>query len=247
MMKKLVSYSLAIASLIICWHLASILLAKPFLPTPFAAFTGFFGLLLGGQLTNHFLISLYRILVSLLLAFLLGVPLGLVLGRNQALDKFVAPIIYVLYPLPKVVFLPILVVLMGLGNLPKIALITLIVFFQVVVKARDAAKAIPFQSLQAIRSLNPTTWQIYYHLIWPFCLPKILTSLRITLGTAIAVLFFAETFASSDGLGYFILDAMERREYSEMYAGIITMAGLGLIIYGVIDFIEHRFCKWQRI
>ena len=74
-----------------------------------------------------------------------------------------------------------------------------------------------------------------------------MTSLRITLGTAIAVLFFAETFASSDGLGYFILDAMERREYSEMYAGIITMAGLGLIIYGVIDFIEHRFCKWQRI
>lgn len=247
MAKKLLSYSLAIALLIICWHFASILLAKPFLPTPFAAFSGFIRLLLGGELTNHFLISLYRILLSLLIAFLLGVPLGLVLGRNQSLDKFVAPIIYVLYPLPKVVFLPILVVLMGLGNLPKIVLITLIIFFQVVVKARDAAKAIPFQSIQAIRSLNPTAWQIYYHLIWPYCLPKILTSLRITLGTAIAVLFFAETFASSDGVGYFILDAMERREYSEMYAGIITMASIGLILYGVIDFMENKFCKWQRL
>lgn len=247
MTKKITSYTFAIMVIIIIWYIASLVLAKPFLPKPGRAFSDFFKLLLTGHLTNHFLISTYRVFISLVIAFVLAVPLGLIIGRNATLDKIFAPIIYVLYPLPKVVFLPIIVVLLGLGNLPKIVLISLIVFFQVVVTARDAAKAVPFQSIQSIRSLNPSTWQIYYHLIWPYCLPKVLTSLRISLGTAVAVLFFAETFASTDGIGYFILDAMERRAYDNMYAGIIAMGCLGLLAYGVVDYFEHVFCKWQKM
>ena len=76
-------------------------------------------------------------------------------------------------------------------------------------------------------------------------MPQILTSLRITLGTAIAILFFAETFASFDGLGYFILDGMETREYPAMYAGIIGLALLGLVLYWIVDLLEHVLCKWK--
>ncbi|MFZ5753474.1 MAG: ABC transporter permease, partial [Bacillota bacterium] len=94
--------------------------------------------------------------------------------------------------------------------------------------------------------LHATTWQTYRHLVWPYCLPKILTSLRVSLGTAIAVLFLAETFASTDGLGYFILDAMERKEYPAMYAGILAMGLLGVITYALVDLIENRFCKWTK-
>jgi len=245
--KKAVNNSFAFLFIILVWLIAAISLDKPFLPLPQVAFSAFFKLWIAGDLANHFAISSLRVLVSILIAFFLAVPLGLILGRNESLDRFISPVIYVLYPLPKIVFLPIIIVLLGLGNLPKIMLITLIIFFQVVVTARDAAKGVPFQSVQSMRSLNATTVQIYRHLIWPFCLPKILTSLRISLGTAIAVLFLAETFASTDGIGYFILDAMEKREYGGMYAGIIAMGLLGLIAYGVVDYIEHIFCKWQKL
>ncbi len=242
---KFVNGLIGFAVVLLLWQVGSMTLDKPFLPTPGASFAAFFEFLLNGEMGEHFLISTFRILSSILLAMVLAVPLGLAMGRVEWLGRLLNPIVYLLYPLPKVVFLPIIVVLMGLGNWPKIFLIALVVFFQIVVVTRDAASSIPKASLQSMRSLNATPWQTFCHLILPSCLPQILTSLRITLGTAIAILFFAETFASFDGLGYFILDGMETREYPAMYAGIIGLALLGLVLYWIVDLLEIVLCKWK--
>ncbi|KJS88113.1 MAG: ABC transporter permease [Peptococcaceae bacterium BICA1-8] len=244
-LKVFLSYLRAALFLIIIWHIASLLADKPFLPLPLKAISEFFNLFSQGIITSHFFISAFRVLVSIIIAFVLAVPLGMLLGRNKKVDAFFAPVIYILYPLPKVVFLPILVVFLGLGNAPKIVLITLVIFFQLLVTVRDASRAVPYQSLQVMRSLNASNWQTYQHLIWPYCLPHVFTSLRIALGTAIAVLFLAETFASKNGLGYFILDAMEKREFGEMYAAIIAMGLLGLLLYETVDFVERKLVKWQ--
>lgn len=245
MKNKLINGFIGFAVVAAIWQLGSMALNKPFLPAPGASFAAFFEFLIYGDMGRHFLISTFRILSSIFLAMVLAVPLGLAMGRIHWLGRLLNPIVYLLYPLPKVVFLPVIVVLMGLGNWPKIFLIALVVFFQIVVVTRDAASSIPKASLQSMRSLNATPWQTFCHLILPSCLPQILTSLRITLGTAIAILFFAETFASFDGLGYFILDGMETREYPAMYAGIIGLALLGLILYWVVDLLESRLCKWK--
>lgn len=246
MKRKLVGTIIGVLLVICFWQVGSILLNKSFLPTPGAAGIAFWEQLIAGNLTEHFLVSSYRILVSIFLAILLGVPLGLLMGRSPKAAALLDPIVYLLYPLPKVVFLPIIVVLMGLGDGPKIFLITLVIFFQIAVVTRDAAKAIPKASIQSMQSLNANKLQMYQHLIIPYCLPEILTSLRITLGTAIAILFFAETFASFDGLGYFILEGMETRNYPEMYAGILALALLGLLLYAIVDIIENYFCRWQE-
>lgn len=245
MKNKFLNGLIGFVLVLVLWQAGSMALAKPFLPTPGASFAAFFEFLFYGDMGEHFLISTFRILSSIILAMVLAVPLGLAMGRVEWLGRLLNPIVYLLYPLPKVVFLPIIVVLMGLGNWPKIFLIALVVFFQIVVVTRDAASSIPKASLQSMRSLNATPWQTFCHLILPSCLPQILTSLRITLGTAIAILFFAETFASFDGLGYFILDGMETREYPAMYAGIIGLALLGLVLYWIVDLLESILCKWK--
>lgn len=229
------------------WQLGSMALNKPFLPNPAVSFGAFAQLLFHGKMGSHFLISTYRIVASIFLAVALAVPTGLAMGRIPALGRILNPVVYLIYPLPKVVFLPIIVVLMGLGNGPKIFLISLVIFFQIVVVTRDAATNIPVASIQSMQSLNATPMQMIRHLILPACLPQILTSLRITLGTAIAVLFFAETFASFDGLGYFILNGMETRNYPAMYAGIIAMAILGLVLYWIVDLLEYHFCRHLRV
>ena len=213
------------------WQVGSSMLQRPFFPTPIISFAAFFQFFFFEGMWQDFLISAFRIVASLWIAFFLAVPFGIAMGRIQWLGKICNPIVYLLYPLPKVVFLPIIVVLMGLGNGPKIFLITLVVFFQVVVVARDAASQILEEHIQSMQSLNVNSWQMFWHLIFPSCMPQILTSLRITLGTAIAILFFAETFASFDGLGYFILDGMEMRNYPAMYAGILGLALLGFLLY----------------
>lgn len=95
-----------------------------------------------------------------------------------------------------------------------------------------------------MHTMSRRTWDVFRHLLMPACLPQVLTSLRISVGTSVAVLFFAETFASFDGLGYLILDGMERREYPDMFAGIIGMALLGVLLYEIIYFVEKRCCRW---
>ena len=232
--------------LLLIWQWGSWALNKPFLPTPWSAAKALFGAFADGSVWYDLSVSTYRIVASLFISLLIGVPIGLLIGTNQVADKLFSPMIYLLYPLPKVVFLPIIVVLLGLGNLPKIVLISLVIVFQIMVTTRDSAKSIPAASLMSIQSLNAGKLQIYKHLIMPYCLPAVYSALRISIGIAVAILFFAETFASTNGLGYFIMDAMQRRSYDLMYAGIVVMACLGIFLYKLTDCLEKLTCRWQK-
>ena len=129
MKSKFANGLLGFVLVLLFWQMGSMALQKPFLPAPAASFTAFFQMLLSGELGQHFIISTVRILCSIVLAMVLAVPVGLAMGRIAWLGRLLNPIVYLLYPLPKVVFLPIIVVLMGLGNWPKIFLIALVVFF----------------------------------------------------------------------------------------------------------------------
>jgi ABC-type nitrate/sulfonate/bicarbonate transport system permease component len=82
----------------------------------------------------------------------------------------------------------------------------------------------------------------------PACLPAVLTSLRVSIGTAIAVLFFAESFATTSGLGYYIIvETWGRLAYAQMYAGVVAMSLLGLALYFVVDNLERRLCPWLAV
>ncbi len=244
--KKSVEMTIAMLIIIGLWYALAIFIKNQMLPTPWEAVTEFFRIF-RSTIWVHFYVSAYRVVVSLLVSFAAAVPLGLLIGREEVIDRFISPVIYLIYPLPKIVFLPLVFLFFGLGDFPKIFMISMIVAFQILVTARDAAKGVPQQSIYSMTSLGASKWQIFYHVIWPSCLPKVLTSLRISLGTAIAVLFFVETFATTEGLGYFIMDSWSRSEYSEMFAGIIGMSILGLILYIIVDIIDARWCKWQKL
>jgi len=236
----------SILFLIISWELVALLIDKPALPRPLLSFVTFYTEI-SGSLKYHFIVSGYRVAVSLVLSLALAVPCGMIMGREDRVNRSVAPLIYIVYPIPKIVFLPVLMALLGLGDASKIALITLVVFFQILVPIRDAARGINTAAINSVRSLGAGSRDIYKHVVWPAVLPEVLTSLRIASGTAIAILFFSETISSQEGLGYYLLDAWSRAAYPEMFSGIIAMGLLGFVIYSLLDYLEHRVCPWKFV
>ena len=244
--KKIKSLIIAVIILLVCWQLIALALNKPFFPGPIKSFEAFFKELFTGSLFKHGLISLYRIVVSMLISFALALPLGIIMGRNKKADSLLTPMTYILYPIPKVVFLPVIVVLFGLGNFPKILLISLVLFFQLLVVVRDSAKLVEDEFVFSARALGMNNSLVLKHIVLPLCIPSAITSLRVGVGTAIAILFFSETFAGMNGLGYYISDMMSRRNYDNMFAGIIAMTILGLGLYGILYIAEDIITAWQE-
>ena len=246
LVRKVAGYLGASVVLVFGWQLLAWAVASPALPGPFAAL-GEFARTFASDLAPHLAVSTWRTLASIALGTLLAVPLGLFVGRSPRVDALAAPLIFLTYPVPKVVLLPVLLVLLGLGDLSKIALITIIVFFQILVTARDAARSISPAAVLSVRSLGAGSSQVYRHVVVPAALPEIFTALRIGSGTAVAVLFLAESIAGTNGLGYYIVDAWGRIDYNAMFAGILGMALLGVAIYEALELLEARLCRWARV
>ena len=234
----------AIVFVLAGWHLTSIALNTPALPTP--AQTIPLVVKFAPVIAPSFAISLYRLLVSLAIGVALGLPIGLALGRCPRADALFAPVLYMLYPLPKIVLLPILLVLLGLADTPKIALISITVFFQVAMVMRDAAKSVPAASVLSVRSLGASRIDVLRHVVLPATLPDLFTTLRVSSSVGIAVLFFAEAIAGSTGLGYFIMASWAMVNYPRMFAGIVALAMLGAMVYEAFDIAERRLTRWRQ-
>lgn len=237
----------ATAGLIIIWQIGASLIRLPILPAPFEVAQALVRELRSGNLAEHTIASLWRVFASTILAIALAAPAGLLMGQSKRLNNLLSPVIYLLYPVPKVVFVPIVLLIFGIGNLPKIVLISLILFFQILVLVRDQAAAIRPELIQSVRSLGAGRRALLRYVYLPASLPAILTALRQSVGTAVAVLYIAELIATQRGLGYYIyFNGSTLFDYPAMYAGIVVLSSMGLGLYFSVDWLEQRLCPWQN-
>ena len=237
---------LAALLILLVWQAASWLINRPILPGPCSVLVVFARDMLSGDLLEHFLVSLWRVLAGTLLAILTAAPAGLILGQSKRLDQLFTPIIYLLYPIPKVVFVPIILLFFGIGDLAKIVIIFLILFFQILVLVRDQAASLRPELIQSVMSLGAGRRALFKYVYFPASLPAILTALRQSVGTAVAVLYIAELFATTKGLGYYIYyEGSSLLDYPAMYAGVLAMSLLGLGMYFSVDRLEKWLCPWQ--
>lgn len=236
----------ALLLIIAIWYLLYFTMDSAIISSPGAVLMVFFKNF-SSDILPHLLMSFYRILVAVSISLFLGVSIGLICGMHQEIDKFLAPLIYLLYPIPKIAFLPVFMLLFGLGNRSKIILLIVIVIFQIIVTSRDGVRSIDSKYFASARSLGMNRFDIYRHLVLPAIFPGILTALRITIGTSIAVLFFAENFAVKYGIGYYIMNSWSMVNYLKMYSGIIAVSLMGYFLFKGVDLLEAKYCSWQQI
>jgi len=226
------------------WLIVSKIIMLPIVPSPFLVLANLAAVFMK-YIAIHSLYSLWRIAAGLFLAVLIGLPLGIIMGYFPKWDRFLSPLIYLTYPIPKIALMPILMLLFGIGELSKILMIFLIIVFQVIVATRDSIRSIPKETYYPLYSLGAPFGAVFFEVLWPASMPKFITAIRVAMATAISVLFFTETFGTQYGMGYFIMDAWLRVNYLEMYSGIIVLSLMGLFLFALIDWIEKRLCHWQ--
>jgi NitT/TauT family transport system permease protein len=196
------------------------------------------------ELLLHIGFTLMRLAVSMAAAFTAAFPLAVLLGRKKTLSRFVDPLIELLYSVPKISLFPLIVVLAGLGDLSRIITAALVVFFQVLITVRDAASVIPSEYMISIESLGAGRWGKIRWVYIPALLPSIFTSLRIGTAAAFAVLFFTEaSITAGYGMGRLVVEKWSELDYKGMSGAAVVTAGLGLLIFLLIDRIEMRFLK----
>ncbi|HBH29809.1 MAG TPA: ABC transporter permease [Desulfofustis sp.] len=233
--------------LLVLWQVAALLVNRPILPSPLTV-VPLFVRDIGGELGLHFLASTARVLAAIALATMFATPLGLILGQSKMLDRLCGPLIAIIYPIPKIIFLPVIYVLIGISDFSKILLIAIIIFFQILVVVRDEAAGLRPELILSVKSLGAGRRALFRYVYLPASLPAVLTALRVSVGTAIAVLFIAEQSLTNYGLGYYIvIETYQVLRYPQMYTGIMAMGLLGLALYLVIQTIERRFCKHRFV
>jgi len=226
------------------WQLVALLVQRDILPTPIAVAQSFVENF--GEIVQHFIASGFRVIASIVIAVLLAVPAGLGMGQIPRLDRIFSPLVYITYPIPKIVFFPIILLFFGATEFSKILIIVLILFFQILVPVRDEALNLRPELLNSVKSLGAGRRALFRFVYLPAALPSVLTTVRLSVGTAVAVLYFTEVTATLLGLGYYIfLTSSTLFDYAATYAGAAAMGLLGLLLYFFIDWLEKRLCPWK--
>lgn len=228
----------------VIWFVSSIVLNTNVVPNPIDVYKHFDNILTN-NVFFHILYSLKRILIGLILSLLIGIPIGVLMAYSKNANKILYPLIYFSYPIPKTALLPVAMLLLGMRDGSKIAIMFLVIVFQVIVSVKDSVNNIDSTLYQVIRSVGANKGQILWHVTLPAILPQLLTSIRVSLGTAVSILFFVEGYGTKFGMGYYILDAWSRINYIDMYVGIIVISFVGFLLFVLIDLISEKLCKWN--
>jgi NitT/TauT family transport system permease protein len=226
------------------WYVSVKVSGSKIFPTPFNVLIGMYELVQKGVLVKYVVASMFRVSSGFLLAVLLGVPLGLLLGWfNTAFEAF-NPLIQILRPISPIAWIPVAILWFGVSDLSPIFLIFLASLFPIVTSTMAAVQNIQTNYLRAAKNFGLSGLMLFRKIIFPAALPQIITGIRIALGVAWLVVVAAEMIAVNSGLGYLIIDARNAgMRYDLVIAGMIMIGIIGLIL----DFLVKRLEKLDEL
>jgi sulfonate transport system permease protein len=202
-------------------------------------------LVLDGTLGSETLVSVQRVAIGFALGAVIGVVLAVVAGLSRLGEDAVDPPMQMLRTLPHFGLIPLLIVWLGIGEMPKIALIALGVVFPLYLNTFAGIRSIDRKFLEAARTLHLNRRQRLQHVVVPGAVPQALVGLRQSLGVAWLSLIVAETVSASSGLGYMINHAREFLQTDVIVVGLAVYSILGLLTDSVVRFLERRALVWR--
>ncbi len=237
--------------LAIWWAVTALQLISPlFLPSPWQVLQKLLTIagpqgFMDATLWQHLAASLTRIAIALVLAAIVGVPVGIAMGLSPTVHGILDPLIELYRPVPPLAWLPLVIIWFGIGETPKILLIYLAIFAPVVMSTLAGVKSAQQVRIRAAQSLGASRAQVLWLVILPGALPEILTGLRIGLGVGWSTLVAAELIAATRGLGFMVQSAGEFLATDVVLAGIAVIAIIAFVLELGLRALQRRLTPWH--
>lgn len=238
---------LGIAVLLLIWETVCRLgwVSPLFLPSPTGILAAGWEMLTKGELLQNTGASLYRILLGYALGASVGIVVGLLLGFSKWAEAMGTPILFSLYPIPKIALLPLIVLWLGIGELPKVTIIALGVFFPVVINTYSGVKNVDAILIKAAVSFGSNHLNVIRKVILPGALPVIFAGLKLAAGTSLLLLVAAEMIAAKQGIGSMILHYGNLMITTKLMVGVVVLSLLGLAFNRGLQWLETRLLPWK--
>jgi NitT/TauT family transport system permease protein len=240
----LMTLSMAIP-LMLWWIVSDSGLVQPlFLPTPAKVVTAIAHLWQEGSLSKDIAASVLRVLGGFLLAAIVSIPLGILMGTFTSIRALTEPIIAIVRYMPAPAFIPLLILYFGLGELPKVLLIFIGTLFFNTLMVMDAVKFVPKELIETTYTLGGLRRQVLFQVISPYVLPNIIDAGRVNMAASWNLVIVAELVAATEGLSHQITTAQRFLRTDEIFAGLIVIGLIGLTIDLLFRLLLRISCHW---
>jgi ABC-type nitrate/sulfonate/bicarbonate transport system permease component len=216
-----------------------------FFPAPTHIFSTFIALVKDGSLWDNTSATLLRLLWGGLIGGIPALLLGVATGLSKPLRAVFEPLIAATYPVPKSAIFPLLMLICGLGEASKIAMVAIGVFYPMLINTTTGVLEINKIYLDVGRNYRANPWQVFRTIALPGAVPHIMSGIKLGFGLGLMLIAIAEMIGSKSGLGYMIWDAWELLSVEQMYVGLIVIAILGYGISMLLNEIERKLIPWK--
>lgn len=245
--QKLFKQTIILIAFFGLWELAprTGLVDPAFFPSFTEVVKAWWGLVASGELFAHFQASITRSVAGFVLAIVIAIPLGLIIGWYPIARDVLNPILELFRNTAALALLPVFMLLLGIGETSKIAIVLFACTWPILLNTIAAVRNVDPLLIKSAHSMNISSFKLFYKVILPASVPTMFTGIRMAGTGAILVLIAAEMVGAKEGLGYLITYAQYNFMIPEMYAGILSISILGLVInYGLLA-LERRLSRWK--
>lgn len=222
-------------------------LNRVFYPPPSAVFVTLSELVANGQIFRAVGVSLMRIALGFLLGGLPAIVIGLLMGINPFVRALIQPLAAAIYPVPKIALLPLIIVVLGLGEASKVVTIAVSVFFLVVLNVAASVLQVDARYFEVARSFGGRSRDLFWTVALPASLPGIMTSIKLGMGFALTLIVGVEFVGADKGIGWLIWRSYEVYAIDRMIAGLVAVALVGWLITVLLDEFERLLIPWQVV
>lgn len=237
----------AVIAVLALWQIVAMLRIKPaiILPGPTDVILAFRQLFASATIWTDLATSGKELLYGLLLATLVGLPLGLLIGWYRRLSWAASPLINFLYATPRIALTPLLIIWLGIGQTSKIAIVFLMAIFPILINTASGVQNLDPAVLRVARCFGAGDLQIFRTIALPGSVPFIISGLRLAVGQALIGVFVAELSGATNGVGMLMNNAGQQFQTSVVFAGLFIFAITGVVLTGLLRAVEQRFAAWR--